>query len=166
MRSVNNLPLLQTQEQQFPSVEVELPLLTLSKSFTFTSAAGSVYGYYLARKQHACNTHGVLDGGSVAAGTQITKTGCKGVIGADYLNLLDVDLTPTITAGVSGTFEITVDSGNNIAAGQRVSGTGIAAETRVVGIHVQLFTSDKALQVLLLVQQHSKLTLQKTLPLA
>ena len=114
--------------------------------FTFSSAAGSVYGYFLARANNMPVTlHGVLDGGSVAAGTQITKTGCKGVIGADYLNLLDVDLTPTITAGVSGTFEIAVDSATNIAAGQRVSGTGIAAETRVVGIQGTTVYLDKAL---------------------
>ena len=114
--------------------------------FTFTSAAGSVYGYYLARANNMPVTlHGVLDGGSVAAGTQITKTGCKGVIGADYLNLLDVDLTPTITAGVSGTFEIAVDSATNIAAGQRVNGTGIASETRVVGVQGTTVYLDKAL---------------------
>ena len=42
--------------------------------FTFTSAAGSVYGYYLARANNMPVTlHGVLDGGSVAAGTQITR---------------------------------------------------------------------------------------------
>ena len=114
--------------------------------FTFTSAAGSVYGYYLARANNMpVAVHGVVDAGSVAAGTQITKTGCKGVIGSDYINLLDVDLTPTITAGVSGTFEIAVDSATNIAAGQRVSGTGIAAETRVVGVQGTTVYLDKAL---------------------
>ena len=114
--------------------------------FTFTSAAGSVYGYYLARANNMpVAVHGVVDGGSVAAGTQISKTGCKGVIGNDYINLLDVNLTPGITAGVSGTFEITVDSATNIAAGQRVSGTGIAAETRVVGVQGTTVYLDKAL---------------------
>ena len=114
--------------------------------FTFTSAAGSVYGYYLARANNMpVAVHGVVDAGSVAAGTQISKTGCKGVIGNDYINLLDVNLTPTITAGVSGTFEIAVDSATNIAAGQRVSGTGIAAETRVVGIQGTTVYLDKAL---------------------
>jgi len=114
--------------------------------FTFTSAAGSVYGYYLARANNMpVAVHGVVDAGSVAAGTQISKTGCKGVIGNDYINLLDVDLTPSITAGVSGTFEIAVDSATNIAAGQRVSGTGIAAETRVVGVQGTTVYLDKAL---------------------
>jgi len=114
--------------------------------FTFTSAAGSVYGYYLARANNMpVAVHGVVDAGSVAAGTQISKTGCKGVIGNDYINLLDVNLTPGITAGVSGTFEIAVDSATNIAAGQRVSGTGIAAETRVVGVQGTTVYLDKAL---------------------
>jgi len=114
--------------------------------FTFTSAAGSVYGYYLARANNMpVAVHGVVDAGSVAAGTQITKTGCKGVIGNDYINLLDVNITPSITAGVSGTFEIAVDSATNIAAGQRVSGTGIATETRVVGVQGTTVYLDKAL---------------------
>ena len=114
--------------------------------FTFTSAAGSVYGYYLARANNMpVAVHGVVDAGSVAAGTQITKTGCKGVIGNNYINLLDVDVTPNITAGVSGTYEITVDSVINIAKGQRVSGTGIADETRVVGVQGTTVYLDKAL---------------------
>ena len=105
------------------------------KVFTFTSAAGSVYGYFLSRANNMPETvKGVVDAGSAAADTQIAKTGCKGVIGYDYINLLDVDVTPTITAGTSGTFEIAVDSATNIAAGQRVSGTGIAAGTTVVGV--------------------------------
>ncbi len=103
--------------------------------FTFDAAAGSVYGYYLARANNMPFTlQGVADGGSVAAGTTIAKTGNKGVIGYSYINLLDVDVTPTISSGTSGTYEIAVDSATNIAAGQRVSGTGIAAGTTVVGV--------------------------------
>lgn len=114
--------------------------------FTFTSAAGSVYGYYLARANNMpVALHGVVDAASVAAGTQITKTGCKGVIGNDYINLLDVNVTPTISAGASGSFEITVSSATDIAVGQRVSGTGIAAQTRVVGIDGTTVYLDKAL---------------------
>ena len=46
------------------------------KVFTFTSAAGSVYGYYLARANNMpVALQGVADGGSVAAGTTIAKTG-------------------------------------------------------------------------------------------
>ena len=114
--------------------------------FTFTSAAGSVYGYFLARANNLPVTvHGVLDAGSVAAGTQIAKTGCKGVIGNDYINLLDVDVTPNITAAVSGTFEFAVSSATNIAAGQRVESAGVlAAETRVVGVSGTTVYVDKA----------------------
>ena len=88
---------------------------------------------------------GVVDAGAAAADTQIAKTGTKGVIGYDYINLLDVDVTPTITAGTSGTFEIAVDSATNIAAGQRVSGTGIAAGTTVVGVSGTAIYLSKAL---------------------
>ena len=114
--------------------------------FTFTSAAGSVYGYYLSRANNMPVTvQGVIDGGSVAAGAQISKSGCKGVIGNNYINLLDVDVTPSITSGVSGTYEIAVDSATNVAIGQRVSGTGIAPQTRVVGISGTNIYLDKAL---------------------
>ena len=115
--------------------------------FTFTSAAGSVYGYFLSRANNMPVTlHGVLDGGSVAAGTQIAKTGCKGVIGAEYINLLDVDVTPNMTAAVTGTFEFAVDAAANIAAGQRVVAAGvISPETRVVGISGTTVYVDKAI---------------------
>ena len=86
-----------------------------------------------------------LGAGSVSAGAQITKTGCKGVIGADYINLANITVTPAITAGVSGTFEITVDSVTGLAAGQRVEGQGIPAQTRVVGISGTQVYLDKAL---------------------
>ncbi len=116
------------------------------KVFTFTSAAGSVYGYFLSRANNMPETvKGVVDAGAAAADTQIAKTGCKGVIGYDYINLLDVDVTPTITAGTSGTFEIAVDSATNISAGQRVSGTGIAAGTTVVGVSGTAIYLSKAL---------------------
>ena len=114
--------------------------------FTFESAAGSVYGYFLSRANNMPETiKGVVDAGAAAADTQIAKTGTKGVIGYDYINLLDVDVTPAITAGTSGTFEIAVDSATNIAAGQRVSGTGIAAGTTVVGISGTSIYLSKAL---------------------
>ena len=114
--------------------------------FTFDAAAGSVYGYYLSRANNMPVTvQGVVDGGSVAAGGQITKTGCRGTIGNDFINLLDVDITPTINSGTSGTYEISVDSATNIAAGQVVTGTGIATETRVIGISGTVIYLDKAL---------------------
>ena len=88
--------------------------------FTFSGPAGSVYGYYLARANNMPEAiQGVADAGSVSAGAQITKTGCKGVIGADYINLANIAIAPAITAGVSGTFEITVDSVTGLTAGQK-----------------------------------------------
>ncbi len=116
------------------------------KVFTFTSAAGDVYGYYLARANNMPITvQGVVDAGAVTAGTQITKTGCKGVIGYEYINLLDVNVEPTITAGSVGTYEIVVDSATGIAAGQRVSGTGIASGSTVVGVSGTTIYLSKAL---------------------
>ena len=101
--------------------------------FTFSQAAGSVYGYFLSRANNMpYQLQGVVDGGSVAAGTTILKTGCKGVIGAKYLNLLNVNVTQAAT-GTANTFEISVASATDVKANQRVSGTGIAAGTRVVG---------------------------------
>ena len=88
---------------------------------------------------------GVVDAGAAAADTQIAKTGTKGVIGYDYINLLDVDIVTAISAGTSGTFEIAVASGANIVAGQRVSGTGIAAGTTVVGVSGTAIYLSKAL---------------------
>jgi len=116
------------------------------KVFTFTSAAGDVYGYYLARANNMPVTvQGVVDAGGVTAGTQIDKTGCKGVIGYDYINLLDVDVTPNFVSGTAGNYEFTVDSASGIAAGQRVSGTGLDSQTRVVGTQGTTVYVDKAL---------------------
>ena len=47
------------------------------------------------------------------------QTGCKGVIGNNYINLLDVDVTPTITAGVSGTFGVLLTL-TGVAVGQKL----------------------------------------------
>ena len=116
------------------------------KVFTFTSAAGDVYGYYLARANNMPVTvQGVIDAGSVTAGTQIDKTGCKGVIGYDYINLLDVDVTPNFVSGTAGNYEFSVDTAAGIAPGQRVSGTGLDSQTRVVGTSGTTVYVDKAL---------------------
>ncbi len=34
--------------------------------------------------------HGVVDGGTVAAATTIEKAGCKGVIGNNYIELIEL----------------------------------------------------------------------------
>ncbi len=118
--------------------------------FTFSGAAGNVYGYYLARANNMPVTlHGVADGGTVAAlGTSIVKEGCKGVIGNDYIELLETAFTQGIDSGAQNSYVINVAAAGNIAqiaVGQRVSGTGIATETRVAGIDGENIYLDKAL---------------------
>ena len=118
--------------------------------FTFSGAAGNVYGYYLARANNMPEAlHGVVDGGTVAAlGTSIEKEGCKGVIGNNYIELLETDFTQNIASGAQNAFVIGVDAGGNIAkiaVGQRVAGTNIPAETRVAGIDGQNIYLDKAI---------------------
>ena len=118
--------------------------------FTFSGAAGNVYGYYLARANNMPESlHGVVDGGTVAAlGTSIEKAGCKGVIGNNYIELLETDFTQGIASGAQNSFVIGVDAGGNLASikvGQRVSGTNIPTETRVSGIDGQNIYLDKAI---------------------
>jgi len=118
--------------------------------FTFSGAAGNVYGYYLARANNMPESlHGVVDGGTVAAlGTSIEKEGCKGVIGNNYIELLETSFTQGIASGAQNSFVIGVDAGGNIASikvGQRVSGTNIQTETRVSGIDGQNIYLDKAI---------------------
>ena len=115
------------------------------KVFTFDAAAGNVYGYYLSRANNMpVALAGVADGASVAAGTTIAKTGTKGVIGTDYINLLNVTLSRTAD-GTSGTYEILVNDAADIAPGQRVTGTGVASQTRVIGVTGTVVYLDKAL---------------------
>ena len=116
--------------------------------FTFTSAAGNVYGYYLARANNMPVTlQGVVDGGTVAAlGTSIEKAGSKGVIGNNYIELLETSFTQNIASGAQNAFVIGVDAGGNLSSikvGQRVSGTNIPTETRVAGIDGQNIYLDK-----------------------
>ena len=118
--------------------------------FTFSGAAGNVYGYYLARANNMPESlHGVVDGGTVAAlGTSIEKAGCKGVIGNNYIELLETSFTQGIASGAQNSFVIGVDAGGNLASikvGQRVSGTNIPTETRVSGIDGQNIYLDKAI---------------------
>ena len=115
--------------------------------FTFTSAAGNVYGYYLARANNMPVTlQGVVDGGTVAAlGTSIEKAECKGVIGNNYINLKDTTVVSAISAGAQNGFVITVASGAGVKKGQVVTGTNIPAETRVVGVATNDIYLDKAI---------------------
>ena len=102
--------------------------------FTFDGAAGNVQGYYLSRATNLpVALQGVKDTGDAAAATTVRKTECKGVIGKNWLELKDVTVTESITSGAVGTFEIAIADNTNVEAGQRVSGTGIAANTVVIG---------------------------------
>ena len=116
--------------------------------FDFSGAAGNVYGYYLARANNMpIALQGVVDGGSVAQiGTAIEKDGCKGVIGNDYIELLETNFTQAISSGVQNSFVLGVAAGGNlssIAVGQLVTGTNIPTETRVSGIDGQNIYIDK-----------------------
>ena len=114
--------------------------------FTFTSAAGNVYGYYLSRANNMPVTlQGVVDGGTVAAATTVVKEECKGVIGNSYIELKDSTVVSAISAGAQNGFVITVASGTGVVKGQVVTGTNIPAETRVVGVATNDIYLDKAI---------------------
>ena len=115
--------------------------------FTFTSAAGNVYGYYLSRANNMPVTlQGVVDGGTVAAlGTSVEKAECKGVIGNTYIELKDSTVVSAISSGAQNGFVITVASGTGVVKGQVVTGTNIPAETRVVGVATNDVYLDKAI---------------------
>ena len=113
--------------------------------FTFTAAAGDVYGYYLARANNMPVTlQGVVDGGTVAAlGTSVEKAECKGVIGNNYIELKDTTVVSAISSGAQNGFVITVASGTGVKKGQVVTGTNIPSETRVVGVATNDIFLDK-----------------------
>ena len=113
--------------------------------FTFSGAAGNVYGYYLSRANNMPVTlQGVVDGGTVAAlGTSIEKAECKGVIGNNYIELKDTTVVSAISSGAQNGFVITVASGTGVKKGQVVTGTNIPAETRVVGVATNDIFLDK-----------------------
>ena len=112
--------------------------------FTFTSAAGNVYGYYLSRANNMPVTlQGVVDGGTVAGGTTVVKEQCKGIIGNNYIELKDDTVVSAISSGAQNGFVITVASGTGVKKGQVVTGTNIPSETRVVGVATNDIFLDK-----------------------
>jgi len=116
--------------------------------FTFLSAAGDVYGYYLSRAHNMPVTlHGVADGLSIATvGTAIEKDECKGVIGQQYIELKDAKTTATaISSGAQNSYEIEVASTTGIEKGQIVEATNVPAQTRVVGVAGTTVYIDKAI---------------------
>ncbi len=95
------------------------------QTFTFSGAAGNVYGYYLARANNMPLTiQGVVDAAAASAGTTLTKGDntdpCSGVIGQTTITLPDV-------AGIM----------DDITIGQKVTGNnGVASNTEIIGIDI------------------------------
>ena len=77
------------------------------QTFTFSAAAGNVYGYYIVRANNMpINVHGVANAGTASAATQINKGDatdvCIGVIGFDYITLPNVaNVMDNITLGMA-----------------------------------------------------------------
>ena len=115
--------------------------------FTFSGAAGNVYGYYLARANNMPVTlHGVVDGGTLAAATKVAKVECKGVIGNKYINLKDIDVDGgAVTAGAADGYAITITSNAaSVKKGMLVKNVAnVPTETRVVGVSGNVVTIDK-----------------------
>ena len=108
------------------------------QTFTFSGAAGNVYGYFVARANNMPVTiHGVSGQATASAGTAVTKTNCVGVIGSTSFTIPLTVLTSTSYTGTSGSSSITLDTTtfNAITSpyGHAISGTGIPFGTKVIG---------------------------------
>ena len=90
--------------------------------FTFTAAAGNIYGYYLARANNMpLSIHGVLDAAAASAGTALTKgtnsDPCAGVVGNNFITLPNVSgIMDDITVGQ------VVGNNNAVPAGTKIIG--------------------------------------------
>ena len=115
--------------------------------FTFDSAAGNVYGYYLARANNMpVALQGKLDGGSLAATGEVVKETCLGVVGNNYIQLKDDKTAATaISAGAQNGYELTVGSVTGIEKGQKVIATNVDPQARVVGVSGRKVYIDKAI---------------------
>ena len=118
--------------------------------FTFTGAAGEVYGYYLARANNMpVGLQGKLDGGSLAATGAVTKDTCLGVVGNNYIQLKDDDVAGgAVSAGAQNGYQITITTNaGDVKKGQIVSTDAtpdrIPPHTRVVGVNGNVVTLDK-----------------------
>jgi len=102
------------------------------QTFTFTGAAGNVYGYYITRANNMpLALQGVLDGATASAGTTITKgeagaAGTKDCIGLINTNFITVPTTAN-SASFGGVDDLTIGM---IAGGN----AAIPANTKVIGI--------------------------------
>ena len=104
------------------------------QTFTFTSAANNIYGYYLIRANNLpVSLNGVLHAVSVGTATTIAKAQTSGTIGQTFITLYPFNWTPTVT-GIGSEFTLSVSTNTGITTNQRVIGAGIAEGARVVGI--------------------------------
>jgi hypothetical protein len=106
------------------------------QTFTFTAAAGNVYGYYLTRANNMpVSIQGVVDAAAASAGTTLNKgdvsNPCIGVVGNNFITLPNVaGILDDITTGM-------IAAGNNaITAGTTVIGIDYA--TRIIYIDTEL----------------------------
>lgn len=98
------------------------------QTFTFTGAAGNIYGYYLTRATNLpILVHGVVDAATVGVGTIITKGNDSnptiGILGNSYIDIAPALSVDDVTVGM-GVTHIALH-GNPI---------GIATGTTVVGV--------------------------------
>ena len=104
------------------------------QTFTFSGAANNIYGYYLTRANNMpISVQGVEHAAAVAADAGIAKTGATGTIGQYQITLFEKKYTPTVSGSIN-LFQVEVDNSTGITTNQRVTGTGIAAGARVVGV--------------------------------
>ncbi len=107
------------------------------QTFTFSDAGNQQYGYYLARANNMpVQIHGVANAATISVNAGVAKSQTIGVIAQSYVTLFETKYEPTAT-GTSGLFSFTVSNIAGINTDQRVIGTGIASDARVVG-----FTTD------------------------
>lgn len=104
------------------------------QTFTFSDAANNQVGYYLVRANNMpISVAGVLHAASVSQNVGVAKTGVSGTIGQNFITLYQETVTPTISGSIN-LFEVEVGSSVGIETNQRVVGSGIAPNARVVGV--------------------------------
>lgn len=81
------------------------------QTFTFTGAAGNVYGYHLTRANNLpTSIKGVVGGAVASTGTTVSKSSCVGTSGNSYFTVPLTSRTTTTYTGTVGTSVITVDA--------------------------------------------------------
>jgi hypothetical protein len=104
--------------------------------FTFSAAAGNIYGYYLARANNMpLSIHGVLDAAAAAAGTVLSKgtnaDPCAGVVGQNFITL------PAV-AGIMDDITVGQVVGNNNAVPAATTIIGIDRLQRIIYLSANL----------------------------